>query len=283
MLLLRTSDSLIDLVEVSPEAIPALRQIAEKLSPPVIVSLIRTFTPGPAARGGLRPQLPLEISVVEAGQTLRTPRSSEPILQHPQASMSTPTPIQRVPAATPAPRPAAPTPPIAPVVPERTAAPTTPATTRPVSVGSAADVPASAPVAGPPTTPLDGAILFDEAARRWNDILAACVDKSRSVQAILRDARPVSADSEGLVLGFAYEFHREKIADLKNRTVVEDALAQVLGQRVRIRCVVSTGRDLAAPSDPAQAALDDPLVRAAVAMGARVRAVTEDRAEEKQR
>ena len=40
-----------------------LRQVAEKLAPSAIVSLIRIFTPGPAARGGLRPQLPLELSV----------------------------------------------------------------------------------------------------------------------------------------------------------------------------------------------------------------------------
>jgi hypothetical protein len=91
----------------------------------------------------------------------------------------------------------------------------------------------------------------------------------------------VSADTEGLVLGFPYEFHRERIEDQKNRSVVEDIIERVLGQRVRIRCIVSTGREVAAVADPTQAALDDPLVRAAVAMGARVRAVTDNPPEDK--
>ena len=129
----------------------------------------------------------------------------------------------------------------------------------------------------------DGAILFDEAIRRWNDIITACGEKSGSVQALLRDARPVAGDTEGLVLGCRAEFHRERLSELKYRTVVEDVLSQVLGQRVRYRCVVSTSREAPASIDPTQAALDDPLVRAAVAMGARVRAVSDDRTEENPR
>ena len=138
-------------------------------------------------------------------------------------------------------------------------------------------------LAAPPSAgrPLDGDILVDVATRRWTEVLDVCGTKNRSVQALLRSAFPLRSDSEGLVLGFPYAFHRERIADLKNRAVVEDVIEQVLGQRVRIRCEVSSGRDRAIKTDPAQAALDDPLVRAAIAMGASVTAVSDNRPEVK--
>jgi hypothetical protein len=103
---------------------------------------------------------------------------------------------------------------------------------------------------------------------------------NRAVQALLRSARPIGGEDGTVVLGFPYPFHRERIEDQKNRVIVEDAISRVFGQRVRIRCALIS-RDSVPTSDPFQAAMDDPLVKAAIAMGARVRSVTEETSEEK--
>ncbi len=91
----------------------------------------------------------------------------------------------------------------------------------------------------------------------------------------------MGTEEDGLVLGFAYEFHRGRIEDMKNRVVVEETIERVLGQRLHVRCVLAT-KDAVATADPLNAAMDDPLVRAAVSLGARVRSVAEEVTEEKQ-
>jgi len=99
------------------------------------------------------------------------------------------------------------------------------------------------------------------------------------VQALLRDGAPIDAENDTVVLGFPFPFHRERIEEQKNRTVVEDVIGQVLGRKVRVRCAPATKEALAFV-DPLQSAMEDPLVRAAISMGARVRRVTQESAEE---
>ncbi len=259
LLLLRTSESLADLVEAGPESLPALRSLAQRLTPAQIIEIIRVFSPGPIPRGGFRPQLPLELSLVEAAQVLATAPAGRPVAPAP-------------PPVSPAPRPAAEISRSAPVAPPPPAAPPLP-------------TPAEPPTAvGAPAAPASGAvddILSDEARRRWNEILDACGARNRSVQALLRSARPVGVEEDALLLGFPYEFHRERIDDQKNRIVVEDVIGAVLARKVRVRCVLTT-REAVTAADPLQAAMDDPIVRSAISRGARVRSVTAESHEEKQ-
>ena len=77
-----------------------------------------------------------------------------------------------------------------------------------------------------------------------------------------------------VVLGFDYEFHRGKVEEEKNRRDVEDVLGALMGQKCRVRCVLTPKgqparaaapaprRATAAPAEPD--GLDDPVVRAAI-------------------
>ncbi len=278
ILLLRTSETLVDLIDEGQEAISELRQIAQKLAPRQLVELIRIFTPVPSSRTGLRPQLPLEMSIVEAARALRdvsqapgAPTVSaapvgvadRPEIIAPQAPGEVPAPARGSPrSGTGSSRPSA-----APSRSDSEAA-TSPAPT--VTARAAAQQQASA----------SPGILWGDVARRWTEVLDVCGAMSRSVQALLSAGRPIGADGDAVVLGFKYPFHRERIEDQKNRAIVEEAIARVCGTRVRIRCSLINPEALP-PSDSTQAALDDPLVRAAVSMGARVRRVKEDNLEEK--
>jgi DNA polymerase-3 subunit gamma/tau len=157
----------------------------------------------------------------------------------------------------------------------------------PVAASPPALTPETAPLVAAPlsvdrslASPIAGDILFQLALSRWNEILEACGVKNRSVQALVRVSRPVGSEGNTLILGFPYEFHRDRIDDLKNRSVVEDIIGRVVGASVRVRCTLAN-KDTATSVDPLQAAMDDPIVRHAISLGARIRSVSEPGAEER--
>lgn len=278
LMLLRTSERLTDLVDASPDTLPEFKSLAERLAPPRIVELIRIFQPGPPSRGGFRPQLPLEMAVVEAATRLGSGAADQP-----SAPVATSPRRPEVRDQADARRPPEPTrsvdlspPPARPAV-SSTPEPVVSTSDDRVRTAPAADTtPTPTP---PPAAPQPG-ILVHEARRRWNDILDLCGVKSRSLQAVLRSGQPVGSEDGTLVLGFPYPFHRERVEDQRNRAVVEEVVGQVLGQKVRIRCTQSS-REVLAAADPFQAAMEDPVVKAAIGMGARVRSVTVEGSEEK--
>lgn len=268
LLLLRTSETLVDLVDASEEALPQLRDLTRRLSPAQIVELIRAFTPNPQARGAIRPQLPLEMAVVEAAR----------ILGQPAAGLSgmgaAELPLTRPDAASTRGRRGLPGPAVST---DQPSAPEPVASAR--NGGPAVDQERPADATGRAGAPPQAGILWSDVRRRWNEVVDTCGSMSRMVQAILHSGRPIAGEEGVIVLGFPYKFHREQIEDQKNRVIVEDAIARVFGLRVRVRCAEAS-REILAATDPLQAAMEDPLVKAALAMGARVRRVTEESSEE---
>lgn len=283
ILLLRTSEGLVDLINASTEVLPSLKDLARGLAPTQIVELIRIFTPGPVNRIGIRPQLPLEMSLVEAHLFLVAPpstTSTQPVSSPPIAPpRPAPAPARRGSSEAPVARSMAPD---TVSTSSTQAAPMahSPAMHQPVDQ----EIPPAPPVSSTEVVETsdegEAGILWHDAVQRWSEILDACGTLNRSVQALLRSARPIGGDGSSIVLGFPYEFHRERIEDQKNRGIVEDAIGRVLGQIPHVRCALVT-REALASSDPFQAVVDDPLIKAAVALGARVRTVTEESAEEK--
>ncbi len=149
--------------------------------------------------------------------------------------------------------------------------------------------------AGPGTAPPGPAAEFslEEVTGRWNDMLRLLRSVNHSLEALMRSGRPVSVEGGALLIGFAYPFHRDKVDEEANRRAVEDALTQLLGRPVRVRCVLlagSGGKPSARPtparaptpqprtpspassSPPSPSPSDDGLVQAAVEkLGARIK------------
>jgi len=69
-----------------------------------------------------------------------------------------------------------------------------------------------------------------------------------------------------VVLGFYYSFHKEKIEDTKYRRLVEKKLKEVFGRTYKIQCVlVDSKKEI-----PSQASTQNPVIKAALEMGARI-------------
>jgi hypothetical protein len=128
---------------------------------------------------------------------------------------------------------------------------------------------------------MDDGILFQTVLSRWKEVLVACDAKNRPVQVLVSGARLLGVENGTIVLGFPYEAHRARMAEPSKRAVLEDAVKSVLGGTVRVRCVVADKTE-AVSTDPIQAANNEPLVRKAIELGARIVRVSDPGLEEKQ-
>lgn len=97
----------------------------------------------------------------------------------------------------------------------------------------------------------------------WKNILAAASPdlKKTSALALLRSScRPVAMDGDIITLGFKFSQHKEQLEKEVNRRTAEKLLSGFLPQPCKIQCVV-------------QNAKDNPMVKAAVDMGAVISSV----------
>jgi len=110
---------------------------------------------------------------------------------------------------------------------------------------------------------------IDSLRGRWKDFIEALRGEGSSgnLDAFLRSAcEPVALQDDTLVLGFYYSFHKEKIEDAKYRHLLERKLKEVFGQPYKINCIlIDHKREV-----PSQTKTQNPLVKAALEMGAKI-------------
>ena len=111
---------------------------------------------------------------------------------------------------------------------------------------------------------------IDSIRNRWREFIKSLRGEGSSgnLDAFLRSAcDPVALEDDTLVLGFYYSFHKEKIEDAKYRYLVEKKLKEVFGRPYKIRCIlVDYKREV-----PSQARTQNPVIKAALEMGARIK------------
>jgi hypothetical protein len=113
----------------------------------------------------------------------------------------------------------------------------------------------------------------------WPAIVESVGRADKKVQALLRDCSgPERVDDRVVFLGFQHGFHRDQIDQEKNRTLVEAAIAEVVGQPCQVRCELVAR--LSKPQPAQGLAIDDPLVREALSQGGRIKGVINTSAKE---
>jgi len=76
---------------------------------------------------------------------------------------------------------------------------------------------------------IDTAIDLNDLLILWNTVIREVEKENRSIPFILKVAKPIATNGNRITLGFAYDFHKEKmIDDLKMKAIVERAIAAVL-------------------------------------------------------
>lgn len=110
---------------------------------------------------------------------------------------------------------------------------------------------------------------IDHLRSRWKEFIKSLRGEGSSgnLDAFLRSAcDPVALEDDTLVLGFYYSFHKERIEDAKYRHLVEKKLKEVFNRPYKIRCIlIDNKREV-----PSQAETQNPVIKAALEMGARI-------------
>ena len=255
----------IDSVEATHETRNELEAMASKATMERIVHALRCVSQADL-RSVPHSTLPLELALVEA---LSIPtkaahqEAERPVLpvETPAAKAPGPRPTQpaRQPGALPrqstAPSPAPP----ASAAPanghEPTAAPkqreTPPPVRQPAGTASEAEAaPVAEVVASSATEPSNGGPPRDPAEQfallrdNWRTVVEASRGRGQKykLDALLRGSRLVSIEDDTAVLGFTHQkfvdMMEEEIGNPGSRLALEEALAQVLGQRLQVRCVL---------------------------------------------
>jgi DNA polymerase-3 subunit gamma/tau len=78
--------------------------------------------------------------------------------------------------------------------------------------------------------------FFDEEI--WTRIMSQIKPINASTEALLRASHPINFEGSILNLAVYYKFHKERLEGLPHRRILEDALSQVMGEKVRVVCTL---------------------------------------------
>jgi DNA polymerase-3 subunit gamma/tau len=99
----------------------------------------------------------------------------------------------------------------------------------------------------------------------WEDFKRDVRPRSPTVQALLNSARPYDVEGNTIVLLVTSSFHKERLEEPKNRSLLEDLLRRRLGKTYAVRCTIE--EKSVEPTDlrgKIREARKDELVRAAL-------------------
>ena len=226
-------------VELSPEALAEMKALVEAASMGQISSALKLFRQVDLEFDGFS-TLPLELALVECALTEEEEKPPPPARAAPRKA--------RAPA---------------------------PAAVKETAPAAAAPPEAAAPA---PETKKEFAEVslpeFNDDVEylraRWKDVVQATkgMGSSGNLDALLRSAcEPVGLEDDTIVLGFYFQFHKEKIEDPKYRHMVENKVSEIFGKSYKIRCILTEKRGKA-PEQEQKA--HGHIVDAALKMGARI-------------
>ncbi|MFN8483638.1 MAG: DNA polymerase III subunit gamma/tau [Anaerolineae bacterium] len=258
------------LLNVTPEALERMEAQARRIPPAALVRAIRVFgDAAQAQRGGLQPQLPLELAVVEAILDL-TPTPAVAAPAAPSVRETPPAPRPSAPPATAAAPPPAPAPSIEKPVTAEAATAEAPAA-MPAEPEPAADVMMPAAEVGSYLAELQG---------QWDAIIATLHQQNRQLAALLKDCYPLDAAAETVTIGVYYPFHHKRLEEPKQRGLLEKTVSETLGRNIRLVCKLTpkTKEEIAAErtKNPLEQAADDPVVKEAIKMGGKITGISLD-------
>ncbi|WP_075061546.1 DNA polymerase III subunit gamma/tau [Ornatilinea apprima] len=221
-----------DQIEATSETQSQMAAHANRFTTPWLVETIRLFNSAAVdVRGGWHPGLQLELAFTQAIEETRQAAAPTPI-----ASAAPPPPAQ------PAKTQSAPS-----ARPQQPTSQDAPRSTPPARQPQPQPVPAPPPNAIPEE---NGGVSLNDVRKEWRKITGLVREKSKSTAALLNSCKLLTIKDGALVIGFATEVLRSKMDTQENLFIAQEAIRQVLGSPLALKCAINTG------SQPSQE-LDD--------------------------
>ncbi len=73
----------------------------------------------------------------------------------------------------------------------------------------------------------------------WGKILSRAKPKNKSIEALLRSAKPISFDGEVLTLAVFYSFHKERLESSHHRLLLDEIIKEVFGKNIKVVCTLA--------------------------------------------
>jgi DNA polymerase-3 subunit gamma/tau len=73
----------------------------------------------------------------------------------------------------------------------------------------------------------------------WLKILDQMRGVNYTIEALLRASKPMDFDGQTLRLGVFYKFHKERLEEIRNLTVLEGVVAKVMAKPTKVKCVLT--------------------------------------------
>jgi hypothetical protein len=113
------------------------------------------------------------------------------------------------------------------------------------------DVPSAAPESLSQPSATHPGLTLQQVQRSWDAVLHAVRQRNPATQAVLNTGcQPVEVSDKEIVVTFPYPFLREKLGDPQRRTEIQDALAEVLHARCRLKLVLASEYTPRRPPNP---------------------------------
>ncbi|MDA1338185.1 MAG: DNA polymerase III subunit gamma/tau [bacterium] len=89
----------------------------------------------------------------------------------------------------------------------------------------------------PPVKGIDQSEKISSLISNWVTIAEKVAGINSSLSSIIKNAKPVNIDKNNLILEVYYSFHKERIEAVRNRQVIENVLAEFIGECI-ITCII---------------------------------------------
>ena len=222
-------------VDATAEQRAIMARHAQAFSTTELLRVIRIFNVAASdARLSWQPSLPLEMALVEALESpAAEPSRAEPARVEPPAIMERSSAPE---AASPQRSPISPAAPAASSSPARAASPLPEKSVNP-------------PLAAPPPANSKEATLGKRLADNWKQIVALVKAKNANAAALLNSIKTRSLQENILILGFASHVLQSQMEKPANIASVQEAIQQVIGEEVHLRCTTVSAQRSAPPPD----------------------------------
>ncbi len=229
-----------DQVDATADTRAKMAQHAQAIETTELLRIIRAFNAAATeARGNWQPSLPLELAFVEAIEAPQTAPAPAVLQSAPAAAQSAPSRPVPTPKSKPKPPAAKPS--------------------------------APAEKAAPPQPVAEGGFNLQAVNQNWKQILGAVKRLSPNTYGLLNSCTAKDVQDGALFLGFASDILKEKMEKNDHLNQQRQAMNEVLGEEVTVRCMVASSQQGSLPPEVGSSGM----VAQAVRLGGEVVSTTD--------
>jgi len=83
-----------------------------------------------------------------------------------------------------------------------------------------------------------GLLTQEKLAEHWLDVIAAIKPYNNSIAGVLRSARPAGVKDGIVTVEAFYQFHKDKLSEVKTKQIIGDVLKKLFGEQIQVEIIL---------------------------------------------